>query len=112
MKPGEELLSDLADMISMRCESHGLQESDARQIAESIAMDMAAHWGGQLVYFPKGRLLILSKRDREIYRRFTGRNHKDLAREYNVCVQRIYSIIKIMTRRDLDDRHSDLFTPT
>lgn len=111
MKPGQELLSDLADMIANRLESRSIPESEARHIAESIAMDMAGHWGGQLIYFPKGTHIILSKRDQEIYARFTGNNHKDLAREYNVCVQRIYTIIKIMTCRDLDDRHGDLFPP-
>ncbi len=107
-KPGTELLSDLANRITQLLQEH-IGEDRAADIGQAVAEDMAQHWGGQLVYFPKGKFLILSKRDRHIYAEFNGRNHADLARKYDVSVQHIYRIIKIMTRRDLDERHDDLF---
>lgn len=108
-KPGVELLSDLADRIAARLSKGYVDESTARQIAEDIATDMASHWGGQLIYFPKGKFALLSKRDREIFSKFTGHNHKDLSREFDVSEQHIYRIVKSMTRRELADRHTDLF---
>jgi Mor family transcriptional regulator len=108
-KPGTELLNDLADRISQAI-GHHLDAEHAAQIGESIACAMAEHWGGQLIYFPKGKFLFLSKRDRQIYAEFTGHNHKELARRHNVSEQHIYRIVKAMLRQDLDDRHGDLFT--
>lgn len=109
-KPGTELLADLADRIADHLErSKRIDESAARQLAEDIAYEMADAWGGQLIYFPKGKFALLSKRDRQIFSEFTGHNHADLARKYKVSVQHIYRIIKIMTRRELADRHGDLF---
>lgn len=109
-KPGTELLSDLADRVSTVISNH-LPPSVASSIAEEIACDMARHWGGQLIYFPKGRYVFLSKRDREIYSKFTGNNHAELAREYDLGIQQIYEIIKSMHRQELNDRHGDLFGP-
>ena len=107
-KPGTELLADLADRITKAL--HQVVPDLARQIAEAIALEMAADWGGQLIYFPKGKFVLLSKRDREIYAAFTGNNIKDLVRMFNVSEQHIYRIIKVMRTRDLADRHGDLFT--
>lgn len=109
-KPGTELLADLADRIADHLErSKRIDEAVTRQIGEDIAYEMADVWGGQLVYFPKGKFALLSKRDRQIFAKFTGHNHADLARDYKVSVQHIYRIIKVMSRRELADRHSDLF---
>lgn len=108
-RPGTELLADLAIRIATQLVKH-LDEESAASIGRSVAEDMAQHWGGQLIYFPKGKFLILSKRDRQIYAEFNGRNHSDLARRYDVSIQHIYRIVKYMTRQDLDQRHGDLFS--
>lgn len=108
-KPGTELLADLADRITKILTNSTFSEDAANQIAESVALDMANHWGGQLIYFPKGRFVLISKRDREIYTKFDGTNIKSLALEYKVSEQHVYRIIKAMRRSDLADRHGDLF---
>ena len=66
-KPGTELLADLAERITTHLIGQHVQEDVARQIGDEIAVEMAAYWGGQLIYFPKGKFVILSKRDRLIY---------------------------------------------
>lgn len=110
-KPGVELLSDLSERISTSLVQAGVSNDLADRLGEEIAMDMATHWGGQLIYFPKGTFVRLSRRDRDIYSQFTGNNHKELSRKFNVSEQHIYRIVKAMRRRDLDDRHGDLFSP-
>ena len=110
-KPGTELLADLAERIATHLIDQHVPEVGARQIGDEIAIEMAAYWGGQLIYFPKGKFVLLSKRDRLIYFEFTGRNQKDLARKFDVSEQHIYRIIKAMRRSDLADRHGDLFAP-
>jgi Mor family transcriptional regulator len=108
-KPGTELLTDLAERITTHLITQHVPEDGARQIGDEIAVEMAAYWGGQLIYFPKGKFVILSKRDRLIFCEFTGRNQKELARKFDVSEQHIYRIIKAMRRSDLADRHCDLF---
>lgn len=108
-KPGVELLSDLSERISAYL-SATIPEERALEIGDEIALQMAGYWGGQLIYFPKGKYVLLSRRDRLIYAEFTGNNQKDLARKFDVSEQHIYRIIKAMRRSDLADRHGDLFT--
>lgn len=108
-KPGVELLSDLADRIAMKLSELGIDPDRAADISQAVSDDMAGHWGGQLVYFPKGMYSILSKRDRQIYADFSGHNHDELAEKYGVCVQTIYRIVKLMRRASITDLHDDLF---
>lgn len=108
-KPGTELLADLADRISTKLIAHSLADAKARDIGEEIAMAIAGEWGGQLLYIPKGKFVLLAKRDREIWAAFDGRNIKDLVRQFQVTEQHIYRIIKAMRKADMDTRHGDLF---
>lgn len=108
-KPGVELLSDLADRVAIKLAERGIDTDTASDIAQTVADDMAGHWGGQLVYFPKGMYAILSKRDRQIYSEFTGHNHDTLAEKYGVCVQTVYRIVKLMRRAVIAEAHDDLF---
>lgn len=108
-KPGTELLTDLAERISTHLIGQQIPEEIALKIGSEISIEMAAYWGGQLIYFPKGKFVLLSKRDRLIYAEFTGHNQKELARKFDVSEQHIYRIIKAMRRNDLADRHGDLF---
>ena len=58
-----------------------------------IAMTLARHFGGQNIYFPKLDRTMLPERDRRIREEFTGRNHKFIARRYNLSVQRVRDIV-------------------
>ena len=91
-----ELLSDLAaQCAAVLTETLDIGADTANQTGLEIACRMAAHWGGQLVYFPKGLSYELSKRDRRIFAEFSGTNHADLAIRYGVSVQWVYKIIKM-----------------
>ena len=58
-----------------------------------VALVLARHFGGQNIYFPKLDRTMLPERDRRIREEFTGRNHKFLARRYNLSVQRVRDIV-------------------
>lgn len=107
-KPGVELLADLAERISANLTGI-IPEVRAIEIGEAIALQMAEYWGGQLIYFSKGKFVLLSRRDRTIYAEFDGTNIKDLCRRYNISEAHLYRIIKAMRRTDLAERHDDLF---
>ncbi len=107
---GPELLVDLAQHVAHALvELAGLSEEKANQIGREVADRMAAHWGGQNIYFPMGLSYKLSQRDHQIYEEFMGNNHSDLARKYNVSLQWIYKIIKAVHKEEIARRQGALF---
>lgn len=108
---GPELLVDLAQHVAFTlAELIGLDEEKAEQAGREIANRMAAHWGGQNIYFPMGLTYKLSQRDQQIYDEFNGTNHSDLARKYGVSLQWIYKIVKTVRQEEIARRQGDMFT--
>lgn len=107
---GPELLVDLAEQCSVALrENAGLDKEKADQVGREIADRMAAHWGGQNIYFPMGLSYKLSQRDRQIYDDFNGTNHSDLARKYGVSLVWIYKIVKTVRQEEMARRQGSLF---
>lgn len=70
-------------------------------VAEIIGKDntlkLAHHLGGAGFYFRKIDAMLLHKRDEQIRAEFTGANHKELAREYDLTEMQIRNILKRKT---------------
>lgn len=108
---GPELLVDLAEQCALALkEIAGLDKDKADQIGREIAERMAAHWGGQNLYFPMGLSYKLSQRDRQIYDDFTGANHSELARKYGISLQWVYKIVKTVRKEEMARQQGALFT--
>ncbi|ARO89099.1 DNA-binding protein [Nitrosospira lacus] len=105
-----ELLSDLvihvAETTRTLC---GVSDEKAIEVGQAVADLMAHIWGGQLIYFPKGMIRNLSKRDREIYAEFNGSNHSALAKKHDVSIQWIYRIIEKVRLEEVALRQPNLF---
>ena len=107
---GPDLLIDLAQHVAVALtELIKLDEGQAEQTGREIANRMAAHWGGQNIYFPMGLTYKLSQRDQQIYDKFNGVNQSDLAREYGVSLQWIYKIVKAVRQEEIARRQGKLF---
>lgn len=105
-----ELLADLADhACAILVELTELPAEVASDFGHALAEKMADHWGGQGVYFPQGLTLKLSKRYLQIYEKFNGFNHSELAMEYKVSVQWIYNIVKRVHKEQVAQRQRDIF---
>jgi Mor family transcriptional regulator len=110
---GPELLVDLAEHVAAALnELVSMDDDTARHVAKEVTDRMAAHWGGQNVYFPMGQAVRLSCRDRQIFNEFTGTNHSDLARRYGVSLQWIYKIVKAVRKDEITRRQVDMFAPS
>lgn len=110
---GPELLVDLAEKCALALkDTAGLDDDKATQVGREIADRMAAHWGGQNIYFPMGLSYKLSQRDRLIFDDFTGANHSELARKYGVSLQWIYKIVKTVRQEEIARRQGDMFAAT
>lgn len=107
---GPELLVELAQHTTkIISEIMEITPALAEQIGEAVANRMMQVWGGQNVYFPMGMVWKVSMRDREIFNAFNGRNHHELARQFGVSVQWVYSVVKRVKKEELDRMQGKLF---
>lgn len=106
-----ELLSDLATTISAIVSEmlEGVSELSADLIGEECAMRMSEHWRGQNIYFPMARSYMANQIHEQIYARFNGHNHAQLAKEFGFSTVWIYKTIKRMRALDIAKRQKDLF---
>jgi Mor family transcriptional regulator len=67
--------------------------TDRSAVARALCLAVADNLGGRMVYFPRGTYLKRVLRDRKLYSEFDGRNHRELAEHYDLCLQTVYKII-------------------
>ncbi|MDK4544763.1 Mor transcription activator family protein [Kingella kingae] len=105
-----ELVADLeAQAIACLMENvPTLDGQTATIISKKLSQHLSCNWGGQLIYFPKNQGGELDERDKQIYAEFDGKNHQELARKYNLAVQRIYKIIKAAAAHEMANRQGSL----
>lgn len=65
--------------------------------------------GGEAIYFAKGLAMHVSARDRELYAKFNGHNHRELAKAYNITETRVRQIIAAIERERFLARQNKLF---
>ncbi|WP_225307532.1 Mor transcription activator family protein [Nitrincola iocasae] len=104
-----ELLEDVADHASRIVTDHGIDTETATQVGAAIADHLCQHWGGQMITIPKDYRFGIAKRDAEIWAKFNGRNHSELAREFNMTTRGIYKVVERMRQRD--KTQPDFFAP-
>lgn len=77
--------------------------------AADMAMElMRGQISGNTIYFAKGHLFAVMEKHRRIYRRFTGSNHAQLAREFNLTERQIYSAIAAVEKEEFERRQCKL----
>lgn len=109
-KGSADLLADLAAKVAKALvDKAGLPPQDAEEIGIDIAEVTAHDWGGQVIYVPKNFAYDVSKKHLEIYEKFTGRNHAELASEYNMAMPTVYRILRRVQARLNSENQSDLF---
>jgi Mor family transcriptional regulator len=105
---GPEFLQDLREQAFMELRDSGMQPGLAEDLANALARRMCAHWGGLILYFPKGDYFLRRERDLKIYREFNGSNQAELAQRYATSVQHIYRIIEWMRADEMARRQPEL----
>lgn len=92
----------------MALRESGLQSGLADDLANGLARRMCQHWGGLILYFPKGDYILRRERDLKIFNEFNGSNQAWLAQKYDTSVQHIYRIIETMRADELARRQPEL----
>lgn len=104
-----ELLEELAEVVAASILENGGNSDLAKDAGQHVAETMSLMWGGQTIYFPKGVRARLHKKHLKIWEDFTGDNHSELARRYDMSVQHIYNIISAVRASEIAKRQPSLF---
>jgi Mor family transcriptional regulator len=76
--------------------------------SEKIVQTLQRYYGGIPVYLPKIKT-DLETRNAKIWQKFTGNNHAQLCREFNLSYQQVCRIIEIQRKRNNLTRSMDCF---
>lgn len=90
-----ELLRDLARIVEQELVNVGTDRAHAKAIAETVTEHVMEHHGGVPQYWPKGTHWRKLRRRREMWERFNGTNHAELARDFGMCLQQVYKWLAI-----------------
>lgn len=84
------------------------QPLEHARLAFAQAELVRAELGGGQFYLAKGQKFELSLRDRQILGQFTGHNHRELARDFNLTERQIYDIVARRAREEFERRQGQL----
>lgn len=104
-----ELLGQIICRIAAGLEKEmKLPPDQARRAAELAIEMMREETQGGGIYISKGHLWAVTEKHRRIYRRFTGANHAQLAREFGLSERQIYDIIRRVGEEEFKRRQGEL----
>lgn len=86
-------MTELFDVLYAYNVRLGMQADTAAPDAAERTFLIADYLGGSVVYLPRGDALRRAVRDAEAYRRHTGNNTEQLAREYGMTTTKFYELI-------------------
>lgn len=105
-----DILSDSLNPIAeLLQELLGIPSEKAEILATEIIILLAGLWGGQLAYFPKSPVVIISQRNQQLYDDCTGRNYPEVAAKYGLSTQAVYRIVKRIRAAIIARDQGDLF---
>jgi Mor family transcriptional regulator len=85
-----------------------MPEADATELARDCTHDICVEYGGRYMYVVKDVQYDLSKRDREIYNAYNGRNMLQITAKYRITHTRVYQIVNAIHAEELAKRQSQL----
>ncbi|WP_434353013.1 Mor transcription activator family protein [Psychrobacter sp. HD31] len=105
-----EIIKDLADTTEYVATKHyGLTPGQAKKLGVDVALSFAEQCGGTQPYIPRELQIKISQRDMQMYKKFNGRNHDQLAKEFNCSRQWVYTVIKRVHKQLQDKQQPQLF---
>lgn len=106
------LIAELTDVVAgVVQERLGVAQDASWQLGREVARKFCREFQGELVYIPRGTLIDIDDRDREMYAWFraNGRDYAATGRQFGLGVQHIYRRIKLIEASDYARRQMPLF---
>jgi Mor family transcriptional regulator len=88
-----EMITRLVEVgSSTLAEFLGTPQAQAEEVMREIAHNLARHYGGGMMYFPKDHEFALTKRDLQIYSEMRSGNAAEVARKWGLSDRQVYAI--------------------
>jgi len=94
--------------LETELQSCGIDKDMAQKISHSTVDHLRKDYGGEHIYFPKGKELDAILKHHEIYKRWNGHNQVELSKEFDMTVPAIYRILKKAHQKEVDKRQNQL----
>lgn len=104
-----ELYEDIRAHIIDELASYRIPEEVADQVAVAIINRLSSHWGGSTFSFPKDISYVTCQRNIELWEKFEGNNHRELAQEFQISENAVYQITKKMKELFIQKNQPGLF---
>jgi Mor family transcriptional regulator len=104
-----EICADMVSQVEMLLREVGIEPDRAFEIAFRAGEHIREHWGGSMIYIARGAHFDALQWHKEMFEKFSGNNHEQLAKEYKVSVQFVYKIVKMMKATEMARRQTKLF---
>lgn len=99
-----EYLADFLFICTRTLMKHGMSEDKAIPQAMEMAEGMCKNWSKQLVYWPEYDSQDRLVRNARIFEECNGTNFDELARKYDLSVQAVYHIYKMVRQQEISKR--------
>jgi Mor family transcriptional regulator len=104
-----EILSDMQAIIHEEAESMAIETTTAKELATRATDRIASQWAGQQIYIPEALGFKLQSRDMEIWKKYNGRNRRQLCQEYDITDAWLRKILKAMREESKKRLQPELF---
>lgn len=104
-----ELLRDMAVIVERKLSEAGLETARAAAIAMQVIEEVREHFGGQMLYMPKGQQWERRRVWQAMWLAFDGRNHAWLADKFGMNVVGVYRVLAIMRAEHRKRVQPDMF---
>jgi len=101
------LLSQM--MYSLQCQflKKGFNDEDAENAAFETIDQLRKEFGGIPLCLPKDAALDRYLRNSQLYKKFTGANHEQLAMEFGLSVQQVYRIVDAIRGKHSQENYGE-----
>lgn len=103
MSGQHDALNDIYDVIKTHLSIKQGADS-ATETAEELKFEIGLRFGGEQIYIRK----LTNERNADIYEKFNGNNHKELAKKYDLTERQIYMIVESEKKRFIAETQYNL----
>jgi Mor family transcriptional regulator len=90
-----QFLIDMREFIANKLKERvALHHDEIDEISREVVELVRENHGGEPVYIPKAAAWVNKKKHDEIWQAFNGKNHRELAKRFDLCLSQVYRIIE------------------
>ncbi|AQT58687.1 Mor transcription activator family protein [Cellvibrio sp. PSBB023] len=105
----DAFLDDLSSQVALVLRELNIDEAKADIAANEVTAKVVANFGGEQLYIPKDYTHKLQARALAIYDACNGRNHAEVAKQFDISVSWVYRIYKRIHAQTIAKNQRDMF---